>query len=386
MFQAESQIHVFRLEPGRGGSGVLTVLRKYRHEEGEKLIEGARVVVKFGMRESLLREVANYQKYVERYVRTHSTQVIGKPVQTRHLAGVAFLFVGSANGRSRSFLETYTDPHVTSGDLAQIVENIFRDSCQLWYLSAKVRWEPENSTHLDLLQSYKQQLSLEKVTDWQELHFFMDCILHEPADYPVQFVHENEKQLGITLGNNKLLLPNPVLFAENHADLFPQPRFWCLTHGDLNGRNIFVDDNNAAWLIDFFRTGWGPALRDAAELEAVVKFELLQTANLEHLILLEECLLTSPSLVSSLILPAPLNANAEIARAVSTIEAIRREAASINEDDDPAEYRAHLFFYALKMISWQGFSQVDQNRYPIRQRHALYSATKIAALMAEKVV
>lgn len=92
-------------------------------------------------------------------------------------------------------------------------------------------------------------------------------------------------------------------------------------------------------------------------------------------------LLVDPCLVTSLILPAPLHANPDIARAVSTIEAIRREAAIINENDDPSEYRAHLFFYALKMISWQGFSQVDQARYPIRQRHAFYSAAKIAAMM-----
>ena len=384
LFQAERQIRIFRLAPGRGGSGVLTVLPAYMDEEGKRLINGARVVVKFGMRESILREVANYQKYVERYVRMHSTQLVGQVVQTRHLAGVIFLFVGSVNGRSRSFLETYADPDVTSGDLTQIVTNIFRDSCQLWYLSAKVRWEPENEAHLDLLQSYRQQLSLEKPADWQELHFFVDCVLHEPADYPIRFVPEDGQQLGVIMGEDKHVLLHPVLFAENHADLFPRPRFWCLTHGDLNGRNIFVDDNNAAWLIDFFRTGWGPALRDAAELEAVVKFELLQTINLEHLILLEQCLLTVPSLVTSLILPAPLNANADIARAVSTIEAIRREVAIINEDDDPTEYYAHLFFYALKMISWQGFSQTDHSRYPIRQRHALYSAAKIAAMMAEK--
>ena len=70
----------------------------------------------------------------------------------------------------------------------------------------------------------------------------------------------------------------------------------------------------------------------------------------------------------------------------TAIEAIRREAASINEDDDPAEYYAHLFFYALKLVSWQGISQLDQSRYPVRQRHALYSAAKIAAMMAERVV
>lgn len=385
LFQAESQIRIFRLTPGRGGSGVLTVLPSYMDEEGKTLIDGARVVVKFGMPESILHEVGNYQKYVERYVRMHSTQLIGEVVQTRHLAGVIFLFVGSTNGRSRSFLETYLDPSVTSTDLAQIVKNIFRDSCQIWYLSAKRHWEAENNTHLNLIESYKQQLSLEKAQDWQELHNEIERV-YESSNHPIYFCEENTQNIKMIMGSTPFLFPHPLTFVENHPNLFPQPRFWCLTHGDLNGRNIFVDDNNAAWLIDFFRTGWGPALRDVAELEAVVKFELLQTSNLEHLILLEECLLTAPSLASSLILPAPLQANAPIARAVSTIEAIRREAAIINESTDPGEYRAHLFFYALKMISWQGFSQVDQTRYPLRQRHALYSAAKIAAMMGEKVV
>ncbi|HEU4324361.1 MAG TPA: CHAT domain-containing protein [Roseiflexaceae bacterium] len=69
-------------------------------------------------------------------------------------------------------------------------------------------------------------------------------------------------------------------FAGVPASL-PEPRRWltvnheechlvrsartAVTHGDLHGDNLFVDDRNA-WPIDFERTGPGPILRDFVEL------------------------------------------------------------------------------------------------------------------------
>jgi hypothetical protein len=59
----------------------------------------------------------------------------------------------------------------------------------------------------------------------------------------------------------------PLNLVLLEGELFPAPTYRSITHGDLNGGNIFVDKGGRPWLIDFFKSGWGPVLRDLAELE-----------------------------------------------------------------------------------------------------------------------
>ncbi len=41
-----------------------------------------------------------------------------------------------------------------------------------------------------------------------------------------------------------------------------------ITHGDIHGDNLLIDDQGNAWVVDFERSGWGPILQDFIELEA----------------------------------------------------------------------------------------------------------------------
>ena len=93
-----------------------------------------------------------------------------------------------------------------------------------------------------------------------------------------------------------MLFPSPLEFLRSSRAKFPIPRFECRTHGDLNSRNMFVDKDNKVWLIDFFKTKWGPLLRDFGELESVIKFELIDTTNFTALYQLEKELLSPDSL------------------------------------------------------------------------------------------
>ncbi|GAB4195772.1 MAG: hypothetical protein OHK0022_12740 [Roseiflexaceae bacterium] len=62
-------------------------------------------------------------------------------------------------------------------------------------------------------------------------------------------------------------LPDPRHWlADNHQECHQvRGARIAVTHGDLHGDNLFVDDRNA-WPIDFERTGPGPILRDFVEL------------------------------------------------------------------------------------------------------------------------
>ena len=230
-----------------------------------------------------------------------------------------------------------------------------------------------------MVNSYKKQLSFSKSSDWQELKESLEKLLDRKRFNGVTFASQSNQNISVRLPNRTKVqrLPDPVQFVELFADQLPKPLFWCMTHGDLNGRNMFVDRDRNVWLIDFYRTGWGPALRDAAELETVIKFELLQAANLSDLILFEDSLLSHDYFDPSTELEGRLANQPDFKRAWETIKAIRAAAAKIAGTDSIPQYYTGLLFYALKMLTLKGVSSIDRERKPIRQRHALYSAAKI---------
>jgi hypothetical protein len=140
---------------------------------------------------------------------------------------------------------------------------------------------------------------------------------------------------------------------------------------------MFVDQDHEVWLIDFFKTGWGPILRDFGEVESVIKFELVRTHNLAALFELEQALLT-PAFFDD---PIPFTNRfgiPELNKACAVLAGLRRMAQNVYESPDIYEYYVGLFFYALKMITWDGISSGDRDRFDFRQRHALFSAAMLA--------
>jgi len=200
------------------------------------------------------------------------------------------------------------------------------------------------------------------------------------------FRRQGPARLEVTLGGETISLPDPVHFAleakssERGGGFFPVPSLVAITHGDLNGTNILVDREGKAWLIDFFKTGWGPALRDLAELESVVKFELLQTEDLLARYALEKASLSLRSLKQPIQVESPFRL-AELARAVAVIQQLRALACDIADTDDPREYYVGLLFYALKEMAGFRPRVGEEKHISVGQYHALLSA----AMVCEKL-
>jgi hypothetical protein len=192
--------------------------------------------------------------------------------------------------------------------------------------------------------------------------------------------------LEVALGDETISLPDPVHFAleakssERGESFFPVPSLVAITHGDLNGTNILVDREGKAWLIDFFKTGWGPALRDLAELESVVKFELLQTEDLLARYALERASLQARSFKHPIQLES-LSRLAELGRAVATIQQLRALACDIADSEDPREYYVGFLFYALKEMA--GFTPRvgEEEHVSVSQYHALLSAAMVCEML-----
>jgi DNA-binding NarL/FixJ family response regulator len=368
LFRNEQAITVYGMTPGRGGSGVARVRPRYRN------MEGGFVVVKFGQRDNFKLEETAYRQYIDPFLPKYATFMRGDPARTQRLGGAKFLFVGMSGDEPGDFQHFYLNPHIPEDAITQAIRSIFTKSWKTWY-DQKRDWNKGKGP--DLLESFTAHLFREQ-KHWDELRGSVNALLDDKPFRGVSFKRTDEAsdQIEMRMGNKKWLLPDPVDFLTSQTHLIPKPKFTCVIHGDLNPRNVFIDELLNAWLIDFFKTGEGPALRDVVDLESSIKFQLLQTNNLAALIEFESATLAPTTLGEEIRFKNTFNLQ-QLDRALTAIQELRSIAYDIAEDDDIQEYYASLLFFAAKMITWRGISSLETKRQPIRQRHALYSAALI---------
>ncbi|MCB0192466.1 MAG: response regulator [Anaerolineae bacterium] len=365
LFRQESSIKIYYLPPGRGGASVALVKPTYNG------IDGHPIVVKFGLANHIDREVAAYREFLEPFAHRYSTVIIDQPARTHHLAACKLLFVGHSVDKPRSFNTVYKDQTILDAMVQKIVHNIFVHSCGIWY-KGKRRWQESDGPFSAFM---NQQLSLHLDAERSELKTIINALVDDSSDNTFRRI--NPQTVAAKVDDTFIELADPLYVLAHLGDCLPKPSFVSVTHGDLNGHNLFIDESGSPWLIDFYRTGWGPALRDAAELESAIKFELLESTNLQALFQFEQTLLAPNTYSEQIVLPSHRE-TADFKRALIAIQAIREAARSIAETEHIDEYYALLLFYALKMITWQGMSAADRDRKSIRRRHALYSAALIS--------
>jgi hypothetical protein len=154
-----------------------------------------------------------------------------------------------------------------------------------------------------------------------------------------------------------------------------------ITHGDLHGSNIIVSELERTWLIDFYKTGWGPALRDFAELESDIKFDMLSTESLRERFDLERALLATQRLDEPVKLTKP---SPQQSRAIETVKHLRELACRLTDTESTREYFMSLLFFALKRIVGFTSPNVDEQVGTPQQYHALLSAAMICERLQQE--
>lgn len=144
------------------------------------------------------------------------------------------------------------------------------------------------------------------------------------------------------------------------------PALFSLVHGDLNPRNVLCDGNRV-WLIDFQKTGVGPALADLARLEANLRLWCINLGpatdgaadavrRLEHLLLDHfhggECSL-EPVRRFATALGADPDELEKVARCVVHLRRVAR-AWCVDEFADGRDYLAVLYLTVLGLIPLAG--------------------------------
>jgi hypothetical protein len=309
------------------------------------------VVVKIGCFRRIRREFENFKRHTQPFIRGRITSVIHLR-QTTHLGGIIYSLLGGGGDKIESFRNFYARADVPQ--IQETLTRLFRETCGAWYA---------NPGHLklhNLTDEYREMLGLSEEN-------LVQAFLHLKGVQGKRELHfDSLKGREFT---------NPILVSAERQ--FMRSTYACNTHGDLNSDNILVDGFDNAWLIDFESTGPGHILRDIAELDLVVRVQLLLTeeASLSERLEMEETLCQAKQFGDvEHLLNALHTENPALAKAFATtvhLRTIAGDMMSKNPNADLDEYYIALLYYsmnALRFLSWRG----------LQRQHAFLSASLMA--------
>lgn len=372
-FKTATEVTLLEINRGKGGCVVAKV--RPRLPEGT----GAPIMVKFGPRATIMQEYENYTDWVTPYLQHERTQVIEEPAQTFHLAAIKYSFVGGSNPKG-SFKEFFGES--TAQEIDALIGHLIANTCEKWY-EARRPPKPEESLPLDEIYRKRESLNLADSKHVIELEKTIAQLLSSRS-YVGILKADGPAVIDVRLNSVSERLPNPMIYAFRErwnngyeAEIFPSPSLLAITHGDLNGENIMVNDHGRGFLIDFYKTGFSPICRDFVELESIIKFELLELSNLPQRYRLESDLLFPAKLSDPIPVAAEFTHDPHVLKVISVIEQLRRLAALASNSDDPTEYYVGLMFNALKEILGFSSGHDEATCCEMRQFHALLSAAKI---------
>jgi len=308
-------------------------------------------VVKIGPADVTRREVEANRHYISRFILNNGTTLLGD-AEHGEWAGLRYNFLG-VNGPDSRLTWLYDQYlHRPLPDVLSLFEQLFTRVLKPWYAQPK----------------------------WEQVFLFRD---HSPLRLFPELLAAAESTLGLSAESPEFecrelgaRLPNPFYFLKHeyprHAG---ESRLWytSVCHGDLNLRNVLVDERDNLYVIDFSETRPRNVVSDFARLEPVLKFEMTRPESdddLHHLVVFEEALMS----VTALDQPPPFRydgGDPMVARAHAGITLLRRYA------DRATLFETDLVPYWLAMLEWT-YPAVCYRQLTLRQkRYAACSAALI---------
>jgi DNA-binding winged helix-turn-helix (wHTH) protein/pimeloyl-ACP methyl ester carboxylesterase len=287
----------------------------------------ARIVTKIGPAESLRRERDNYFQYVSRVLPFSASQ-IPEYQEKDGQAALNYVFAGDILGQVVS-LEEYYRLHTAREVINTLASLLNQTLGPSWY-----------SESTPLLQTFRAEYERHLPED---LGTILKAILPDLSS-----VDGNR----IKIPGIVEIYPDPLKVYPTLLDKVLQGRR-SLVHGDLNLRNVLVDESGKGWLIDFANVEKRHNLFDFIKLETFLRMMALvvdygafsrnEYAQFEHALNREVLGQTS----------AP-PANPHLAKAYEVIQAIRKIAQNYMSDRQnfKEEYLPALFLYSLSVTKY----------------------------------
>lgn len=322
------------------------------------------VVVKLSSADEARREAESYPQ-IEPFLHGSRAASLRRVAYSRRLGGLLYSLIDDENldtiGNFELVYRRYDAPR-----LVALLERFFGQMLGPLFKSAR-------REQVDLAALYAEALRLTPEKVEAAVQRLQPHLAAPPQASPAPRLDAAALRLpGIS---EPLLNPAAWLRAGDGFRPFPACVPVCLCHGDLHGRNILVDSSDRFWLIDFARVGQSHALRDFAELEVDLKFNLLREDDLGALLPFERRLLAPTHFGEPL--PAGEPANPRLRKAAAVIATLRRLAAEqLRLDGDMREHYLALLFHTLKVLRLDGIGDTQK-------QYALLAAALICRRLDE---
>ncbi len=329
VFYTQTHIRLDRLLWKRSGRVALRVLA---FQEGA--VPEAFVVV-CGSSAAMASEALRYADGVPKAMDGAGT-VLSTRAETVHLAAQAYQLADTALEHTQSLLEVYQRAPEKVFNTA--LEHLVQHTLRRWHQDKRVRVEPPQFDTL-----YRERLG------WDAARATMDG-----AAAVVQALAQQLPTLGmvveyatqtwhIRLGGHTWSGPNPLLVLQQPLVL-PQPVLLSNTPGTLSGDNILTDATGRTWLTDFADAGLAPQVWPVVALEAAIRFDWVESHDLQALQSLERCL--GEQAFDQL---DGHDLNPALRKALRAIQTVRRLARPML-DGDPVPYQYGLLYQVLHRL------------------------------------
>jgi anti-anti-sigma factor len=290
-------------------------------------------VLKLGRWANIHDEIRGYEEHVKRYIQNNATQII-EHCKLGEFGGILYNFVGIKGTESKiGSLEVFYRSHSTDEAIAAF-DKLFRVVLRAWYGQPKL-------TELSLYEQYGSWYNYEAIRAYAHSHFG---------------VTPDQEFIELPFGLGQAV--NPLYFAEKIMPARSSKSvsvYQASVHGDLNMKNVLMDEEANMWLIDFSETQHAHILRDIAKLEAVLKFECFALTSEEHLravVELEQRFLNVKSLSEIPQFPET-DLDPEVHRAFRCVQKLREYANVITLlDEDISQYWLSLLWYTLIVLAY----------------------------------
>ncbi|MCA9942557.1 MAG: response regulator [Ardenticatenaceae bacterium] len=344
LFVDARSLFVSKLTPGLTGAAIVQV--KPTWQEGV----GRSYVAKVGRKDKVETERRHYKANVERFL-TGNSVAQADVRYSRHLGTLLYNFAESQGVALKEFDEFYrrSEPNQIVASLRELFEQTYH----YWFDN------PERVL-ADVRQLYYEAFQLDR----KKLIGRIQIVLPE--------LDPEAEMIQLTPGKEKVL--NPIAWLDKyHVECVIQVHK-CITHGDLTGRNIMVDESGKCWLIDFYRTYKSHILRDFVILETDVKYRLMSLLSLTDFLHLEEALLEADRQNQPPILPPSFSKDAR--KAAEIVFALRqmahRYARSFNTQQNEAR-KEYLLSQLMGTLNVVRLRHISENR----KLQAMHSAVML---------
>lgn len=322
--------------------------------EGRRLLP---TVLKISTREVTAREEEAHRTCVQRFILNNSTTIMGTASEGSWSAlRYNFLGVSGADSKLRWLVDYYRERPIA--DVVATFDRLYTKILKPWY--GQPRWEP--------------------------VKLYED---HTPLRLFPMLFDEAERQFGITASQETiacpelgLTLPNPFKFLrDEYPKRAAQSRLWyqCISHGDLNLRNVLVDELENLYVIDFSETRTRNVVADFARMESVLKFQIVPLETEEDLaamVAFEQGLEEPGSLEEAPPLRYTGRHRAEIEKAHAVIARLRRHANTVTL------FETDMVPYWLAALEWT-YPIVCWDETPLRKKLTVYSAALVVKRILE---